>query len=142
QFLNLFAAEDNLARAVGAKTPEELIGAIDSCSARPAGSPGTTPVPSVTLQTPLARAIETLVQYRMDALPVVDAEGNLVGELTAGALLQLGVREHFLHLASTASLRQGEPIEAVLRLHAESPLETLGVIGANGFRTVQEDEPL
>ena len=142
QFLNLFAAEENLARAVGAKTPEELIGAIDSCSARPASPSGTTPVPSVTLQTPLARAVETLTQNRLDALPVVDAEGNLVGELTAGALLQLGVREHFLHLASTASLRPGDPIEAVLRLHSESPLESLGVVSANGFRTVQEDEPL
>jgi mannitol/fructose-specific phosphotransferase system IIA component (Ntr-type) len=143
QFLNLFGAEGNLARAVAAKTGEEFVGAIDALSPRPAAPPaGASGVPSVTPQTPLGKAVETLAQNRLDAVPVVDAEGNLVGELTAGALLQLGVREHFLHLASTASLRQGEPIEAVLRLHAESPLEVLGVISPNGYRTVQEDEPL
>src|ERR1041384_4043376 len=114
QFLNLFAIEENLSRVVAAKTPEELVAAIDSLSVRPVLPPGTVPVPSVTPQTPLAKAVESLTQNRLDALPVVDAEGNLVGELTAGSLLQLGVREHFLHLASTASLRQGEPIEAVL----------------------------
>jgi len=142
QFLNLFGVEENLARAAGAKTGEEFVAALDALSPRPPVPAGGGAPASVTPQTPLARAIEALAQARQDALPVVDAEGSLVGELTAGSLLQLGVREHFLHLASTASLRQGEPIEAVLRLHAEAPLESLGVINANGFRTVQEDEPL
>lgn len=142
QFLNLFGSEESLNRAVQAKTPEELIAAIDALSVRPAASPGVAGIASVTPQTPLAKAIETLGQARLDAVPVVDAEGSLVGELTAGALLQLGVREHFLHLASAASVRQGDPIEAVLRLHGEATLESLGVISPNGYRTVQEDEPL
>ncbi len=143
QFLNLFGVEENLARAAGAKTGEEFVAALDALSPRAAvPAAGGAAVTSVSPQTPLARAIEALAQARVDALPVVDAEGNLVGELTAGSLLQLGVREHFLHLASTASLRPGEPIEVVLRLHAEAPLESLGVINANGYRTVQEDEPL
>ena len=142
QFLNLFGAEENLARAVAAKTGEDFVAALDALAPRPVASQGAAAFPSLTPQTPLARAVELLAQSRVDALPVVDAEGGLVGELTAGSLLQLGVREHFLHLASTASLRPGEPIEAVLRLHAEAPIEGLGVINSNGFRTVQEDEPL
>ncbi len=141
-FLNLFGQEENLARAAGAGTPEELIAAVDAASGRPAAPAGAHPVPAVTPQTPLGKAVELLSQSRLDAVPVVDAEGNLVGELAAAALLALGVREHFLHLASTASLRAGDPIEAVLKHHAETPLESLGVIATNGFRTVQEDEPL
>jgi mannitol/fructose-specific phosphotransferase system IIA component (Ntr-type) len=141
-FLNLFANEEHLARAAGAKSGEEFIAAIDAASGRPSGGAGSHAVASVTPQTPLGKAVELLAQSRLDALPVVDAEGILVGELTAASLLSLGVREHFLHLASTASLRPGDPIEAVLRHHAAAPLESLGVISTNGYRTVQEDEPL
>ena len=143
QFLNLFGVEENLARAAGAKTGEDFVAALDALAPRaPSAAPAAAAVGSLTPQTPLARAVEAFALAKADALPIVDAEGNLVGELTAGSLLQLGVREHFLHLASTASLRQGEPIEAVLRLHAEAAIEGLGVINSNGFRTVQEDEPL
>lgn len=142
QFLNLFGTEEALGRAVQAKTPEEFIAAVDAAGPRVPAPAAATGILSVHPQTPLAKAVEIFSQNRVDAVPVVDAEGNLVGELTAGALLQLGVREHFLHLASTASLRQGEPIEAVLKLHAEAPIETLGVISTNGFRTVQEDDPV
>jgi mannitol/fructose-specific phosphotransferase system IIA component (Ntr-type) len=142
QFLNLFSVEENLARVVGARTGEELVAAIDAASPKPAGPAGTHSLPTVTLQTPLSKAVELLSAGRGDALPVVDAEGHLVGELTAASLLQLGVREHFLHLADTAALRPGDPIDAALRSHADAPLEGLGVVSTNGFRTVQEDEPL
>jgi len=142
QFLNLFGTEENLSRAVAARNGEEFAAALDALAPRPVVPQGSPAILSVTPQTPLARVVELFAQNRIDALPVVDAEGSLVGELTAGSLLQLGVREHFLHLASTASLRPGEPIEAVLRLHAEAPIEGLGIINTNGFRTVQEDEPL
>ncbi len=96
----------------------------------------------MTPQTSLAKALEVLAANRLDAVPVVDAEGNLVGELTASSLLGLGVREHLLRVSQTASLRPAEPIDAVLRSHADAPIEGLGVIASNGFRTVQEDEPL
>ncbi len=143
QFLTVFGVEENLQKLLQAKTGEELVGVVDSLAPRPAAPPaGPQAIPSVTGATTLVRALELLASTRADALPVVDAEGHLVGELTAGAVLQLGVREHFLHLAGTASLRPGEPLEAALRHHADSALDSLGILSSNGFRTVQEDEPL
>jgi mannitol/fructose-specific phosphotransferase system IIA component (Ntr-type) len=142
QFLNLFSVEENLQKAVQARTGEEFVGLVDQLSGRPASPPGAHPVPAVTPQTSLAKALEILAASRLDAVPVVDAEGNLLGELTASSLLGLGVREHLLRLSQTASLRPAEPIDAVLRSHADAPIESLGVIASNGFRTVQEDEPL
>jgi mannitol/fructose-specific phosphotransferase system IIA component (Ntr-type)/CBS domain-containing protein len=142
QFLNLFGQEENLNRVLAARTGEEFLAAVDSCVPRAAGAAPSASTPSVTPQTPLGKAMELMAFHRVDALPVVDVENNLVGELTAGALLQLGVREHFLHLSSTAALKPGEALDAVLRSHAGAPLESLGVISSNGFRTVQEEEPL
>lgn len=142
QFLNLFGQEENLQRVLAAKTGEEFMTAVDGCAPRSATAAPASSTPSVTPQTSLARAMELMAQHRADALPVVDAEGNLVGELTASALLQLGVREHFLHLSSTAALKPGEALDAVLRSHAGAPLESLQVIASNGFKTVQEEEPL
>lgn len=142
QFLNLFSVEENLQKAVLARTGEEFVALVDQLSGRPAVPPGAHPVPAVTPQTSLAKALEVLAANRLDAVPVVDAEGNLVGELTASSLLGLGVREHLLRVSQTVSLRPAEPIDAVLRSHADAPIEGLGVIASNGFRTVQEDEPL
>jgi mannitol/fructose-specific phosphotransferase system IIA component (Ntr-type) len=141
QFLNLFAAEENLLKAAQAKSGEDLVAAVDSLGVRPA-APMTGGLPTVTPQTPLSKAVELFSATKAEAIPVVDADGNFVGELTAGALLQLGVREHFLHLTTAATLQAGGSIETVLRSHADAPLESLGVLSSNGFRTVQEDEPL
>lgn len=142
QFLNLFSVEENLQKVVQARTGEEFVALVDQLSGRPSVPPGAHPIPAVTPQTPLSKALEILAANRLDALPVVDAEGNLIGELTASSLLGLGVREHLLRVSQTASLRPAEPIDAVLRSHADAPIESLGVISSNGFRTVQEDEPL
>ena len=142
QFLNVFGQEENLQRLLAAKTGEEFLAAVDACAPRTGTAAPAVSTPSVTPQTPLSKAIETMALARADALPVVDVEGNLVGELTASALLQLGVREHFLHLSSTSALKPGEALDAVLRSHAGAPLESLGVINPNGYRTVQEEEPL
>jgi len=142
QFLNLFASEENLLKAAQAKTGEDLIAAVDSCAVRPAGPTLSSSLPTVTPQTTLGKAVEIFSATKAEAIPVVDADGNLVGELSAGALLQLGVREHFLHLTSSATLQPGGSIESVLRSHADAPVESLGVLSSNGYRTVQEDEPL
>jgi len=142
QFLNLFAAEENFLKAAQAKSGEDLVAAIDACAVRPSVPALTSSLPTLTPQTSLSKAVELFSATKAEALPVVDADGNLVGELPAGALLQLGVREHFLHLTSSATLQAGGSIEAVLRSHADAPVETLGVLSSNGYRTVQEDEPL
>lgn len=142
QFLNLFASEENLLKAAQAKTGEDLIAAVDASSVRPAGPTLSSTLTTVTPQTTLSKAVELFSATKAESIPVVDADGNLVGEISAGALLQLGVREHFLHLTSSATLQPGGSIESVLRSHADAPLDSLGVLSSNGYRTVQEDEPL
>jgi len=148
QFLNLFSSEENLQKAAQAKTGEELIAAIDALGVRPPAAPpapapaAPPPLPSVTPSTPLSKAVELMASTRAEAVPVVDGEGNLVGELTAHALVQLGVREHFLQLAGAASLQPGTTIESVYKSHADASLEKLGLLSLQGVRSVQEDEPL
>ena len=142
QFLNLFSSEENLLKAVQSKTGEDLIAAVDTLGVRPATSMSLPSLASVTPGTSLAKAVELLAATRAEAIPVVDAEGNLIGELTAHALLQLGVREHFLMLASATSLQPGSSIESVFKSHADAPLDKLGLLSTQGYRSVQEDEPL
>ncbi len=143
-FLNVLAVEANLQRIVDATTPEDVIATLDMLAGKPRE---VTPVeaagvPSIALGTTLAKAVDALVAAKSDALPVVDAEGHLVGELSASAVLQLGVREHLLALASPASLQSGVALDSALREHADTPIEAIsGLVSANGFRTVQEDEP-
>jgi mannitol/fructose-specific phosphotransferase system IIA component (Ntr-type) len=140
QFLNVFGAEGSLSKVLQAKSGEEFIAALDGLSApRPPAAGG--PPPSVTPQTTLAKALEALAALRADALPVVDAEGQLVGEFGAAAVLQLAIREHFLRLAGTAAVRPAEPLEGALRPHADASIESLGLVAPNGFRTVQEEDP-
>lgn len=142
QFLNLFSAEENLKGVLGASSSENLLEAIDAACSRGAAAPVVQGIPSVGLATPLSKALELFASARVDALPVVDNEGNLVGELAASSVLQLAVREHFLGTANSASLQPGGKVESALRVYASSPLEGLGVVSTNGYRTVQEGEPL
>lgn len=142
QFLNLFASEENLLKVAQAKSGEDLVATVDTLGIRPAAAPLTAGLPTVTPQTTLSKAVELFSATRAEAIAVVDVDGNFVGEVTAGAVLQLGVREHFLRLTTAATLQPGGSIEAVLRAHGDASLESLGMLSSNGFRTVQEDEPL
>ncbi|MBI2932990.1 MAG: PTS sugar transporter subunit IIA [Planctomycetes bacterium] len=142
-FLNVLSVEANLQRVAEAKTPQEIMGILDTLSGRPreAAPLESNGVASIVTGTPLAKAIEALIAARVDALPVVDPEGNLVGEIGAGTILQLGVKEHLLALASSASLQGGLGLEQALRQHADTPVEAIpGLVSPNGFKTVQEDE--
>jgi hypothetical protein len=71
----------------------------------------------------------------------VDAEGTLVGEIGAMSILQLGLKEHLLAPATPASPPGGGNLNIALGQHAETPVEAVpGVVSANGFATIQEDE--
>jgi mannitol/fructose-specific phosphotransferase system IIA component (Ntr-type) len=144
-FLNFFTAEGNLKRVLEAKSGEELIATIDSVSARgkesvvlhsqAAAPPGLTP------HTTVSKAFEALSAAKGEALPVVDADGNLVGEVTTAAILQLALRDHLLALSAPGVLSPGPSLEKALRQHADSPIHTVaGLVATNGFRTVQEED--
>jgi mannitol/fructose-specific phosphotransferase system IIA component (Ntr-type) len=144
-FLNFFTAEGNLKRVLEAKTGEEMIASIDALSTRgretvvlhaPAGAPA-----GLTPQATVAKALEALAASRSESLPVVDADGNLVGELTSAAILQLALRDHLLALSAPGVLSPGPSLEKALRQHADSSIHTVaGLVATNGFRTVQEDD--
>jgi mannitol/fructose-specific phosphotransferase system IIA component (Ntr-type)/predicted transcriptional regulator len=135
QFLNLLGVEENLQRVVRAPDAAELLAALDAAAPKSAPGAAEPPVPFVTPQTLLSRALEVLSVGRLEAVPVVDADGNLVGEISAAAVLQRLVYERALHTA-----RPGDPMEVALRVHAGSTLESLGLVASNGFPTVQEGE--
>ncbi len=142
-FLNFFTVDPNTQRVLEAKSGDEVIAAIDAASAKPREAslaPINGPV-VVTPTTTLARAIEMLAAAKAEALPVVDADGNLVGELSAASLLQLGVREHLLSLATPTAFSGSGSIDQAIRQRGDTTLESLQVISPNGFPTVQEDEP-
>lgn len=146
QFLSIFAVEAHAARVINARDGEELVAALDAVSGRREASVrdsmGSAAV-SVTGGTTLSRTVELLLQNRLDAIPVVDAEGALVGEVTVAAILQLGLREHLLHLSNAMVLRNSEPFDGLLKAHGESALEALpGLVASNSFKTVQEEDPL
>jgi mannitol/fructose-specific phosphotransferase system IIA component (Ntr-type)/predicted transcriptional regulator len=133
QFLNLFSVGQAARRIVKARTPEELVAAVDAASSRPTDSTRLRAVPCVTGRTPLSGALEVMSSNNLEAVPVVDAEGNLVGELASSALLGLGARE-----------KGGPPLplEEALRAYESTPLEGLDVIATSGYCAVQEDELL
>src|SRR5215510_15193087 len=58
QFLNLFASEENLSKAVHAAGGEDLVAAVDSCAVRPAGPTLSSSLPTLTPQTSLSKAVE------------------------------------------------------------------------------------
>lgn len=144
-FLNFFTAEGNLKRVLEAKSGEDLVALIDSLSARgretvvlhaPASAP-----PGLTPHTTVAKAFEALTGAKGESLPVIDGDGNLVGEVTSAAILQLALRDHLLALSAPGVLSPGPSLEKALRQHADSPLHTVaGLVATNGFRTVQEDD--
>lgn len=131
QFLNLFSVPEAARRIVQARTPEELIAAVVELSAGVPGEASARPLPVVTGETPLGRVLEIMSSGRLEAVPVVDPEGNLVGEISASALLRLGGPE-------TVPV----PLEAALRARTDSPVGTLDLIATNGFQAIQEEEPL
>lgn len=144
-FLNFFTAEGNLKKVLEAKSGEDLIASIDALSTRgresvvvhaPAAAP-----PGLTPHTTVSKAFEALSAARSEALPVVDGEGNLVGELTSAAILQLALRDHLLALSAPGVLSPGPSLEKALRQHADSAIHSVaGLVATNGFRTVQEDD--
>lgn len=146
QFLSIFANESLASRVIHAQNGDELVGALDAASGRKESSVRDTiggPVLSVTPQTTLLRTVEVMLQNRVDVLPVVDGEGNLVGETSASAILALGVKEHLQNLSNAMVLKSTEPFEGMLRAHGEAAIEALpGLVAPNSFKTVQEDDPL
>ena len=144
-FLNFFTADGNLKRVLESKSGEDLIATIDALSTKGRETVvlhSAAPAPQgLTPHTTLAKAFEALTAARVESMPVVDADGHLVGELTTAAILQLALRDHLLALSAPGVLSPGPSLEKALRQHADSPIHTVaGLIATSGYRVVQEDD--
>jgi magnesium transporter len=71
-------------------------------------------IPSVTEKTDQEHAASLALQHRVDALPVVDAEGHALGVMPAQALMQVLRREHVEDLHRLAGIQR----EAAQARHA------------------------
>jgi len=146
QFLSVFATEGQIGKILAARSGEELVAVLEAFGGKKESavrdSMGSSP-PPVQPSTSLARTVDLMVQSRTEALPVLDEEGNLMGEATAAAILRLGLREYVSTLGHSATLKVTEPFDGLLRIHGETALENLpGVVLADSFETVQEEAPL
>lgn len=123
-FLSFFQVEENVQRVVGAKSGGEAIAVIEELSPKPK-EPATSrvpfrPVATVRLSTQVAQVVDRFRLSGLDGIPVVDDNGDLVGEVRASSLI------------SVSSDR---------RTKGTSPLSSFpDVIISNGLSTVAEGD--
>lgn len=86
----------------------------------------------------LKTAIDLFVDRQMIEIPVVDKEGDLVGVVSAGALLRVCLPEYLLWLEDLSPIRNFEPFAAVLRNETST---WLGEIMSERYAAVQLDAP-
>jgi CBS domain-containing protein len=97
-------------------------------------------VASVSPQTPVADAAQTLLDHRISGLPVVDAQRRLVGIITEGDIVRsIRDRGNAEDLASVlSSMRVDQAMtEAVRAIDGDAPVEeAIEMIRQSGLRAV------
>lgn len=143
-FLNHFSREENLRRALAASTPESVIEAFEApkeCGRRTARELADASVPRGTLRTPLAEIV-TMLNGR-PAVPIVDDQGQLIGEVRSTTLLKAAVGEILASLSNTASLRRERTVGDFVADHGSAPLGDARELVSNGtLPTIADDEPV
>ncbi len=81
--------------------------------------------PSVRADAPFRESVETLCEHVADSLPVVDADGKLIGELRAMDILKLGVKDYVGSVADGTSIAPLEPFEEFFQMHADACVRDL-----------------
>lgn len=66
--------------------------------------------------TPLSEVTHLLVAYNLDAAAIVDAQGVLLGEVTADTVFTLGMPEFFRQLKSVSFIAELDPLERFFQL--------------------------
>jgi CBS domain-containing protein len=80
------------------------------------------PGPSITPETPVVEAVRKMLEHKVSGLPVVDAEGRLVGMITEGDLLrrsELGTERKITGFAAVQAGTQ-KLAEEFVRAHAQT----------------------
>jgi len=93
----------------------------------------------VSPSTPLRVVTQLMCQYGTDAIPVLDDEDKIKGEVTSDLLFKKGLPDFFSQLTNVAFMRHFDPFEAYFENEAKS---TVGDVMSNDFAAVKEDTTL
>ena len=83
-------------------------------------------------------AIDLIVKNRISDIPVVDKEGDIVGVVTAGAILRVCIPDYFLWMEDLSRFRHFEPFATLLETEADIWLKD---VTSEEYAAVQADQP-
>ena len=83
-------------------------------------------------------AIDLIVRNRIADIPVVDKDGDIVGVVTAGAILRVCIPDYFLWMEDLSRFRQFEPFATLLATEADVWLKD---VTDEEYAAVQADQP-
>ncbi|UCG57555.1 MAG: PTS sugar transporter subunit IIA [Phycisphaerales bacterium] len=86
----------------------------------------------------LERAIDLFVRYRLNELPVLDKDGDLIGVVSTQELLHVCLPEYILWMEDLTPIMNFEPFAEILRKESQTWLTE---IMTSEYATVQVDEP-
>lgn len=89
-------------------------------------------------QDTLERAIDLFVQHRLNELPVVDKDGDLVGVVSTYELLRVCLPDYILWMEDLTPIMNFEPFAEILRKESKTWLTE---IMTDEYATVQDDAP-
>jgi len=143
-FAELIQQPDVFEAVVSAETPRELIECIDSTGIR-VGKTLTlhdimaTELLTVAPDTPVREALDMLFKHDVNALPVVDGRGTLLGAVEHLDIIACGVPDYLTMIGDLSFLSDYEPFEEVL--HKEESMSVADIMRRD-VPTVAEDTPL
>jgi len=131
-------------RLVAARTPEELVALIEAAGIRVGRSLTlddimTTDLVTVRPEARLKEAVDLLFKHDLNALPVVDGDGRLVGAIEHLDIVASGIPDYLAMIRDLAFLTDYEPFEEVLRTEGEV---AVGELMQRNVPTVRADTPL
>jgi nitrogen PTS system EIIA component len=94
---------------------------------------------SVGPTTPLKIVTQLMCKHGTDAVPVLDDEGKIVGEVTSDLLFKKGLPDFFSQLTNVAFMRHFDPFEAYFEDEAKA---TAGDAMSKDFAAVSEEATL
>lgn len=86
----------------------------------------------------LERAIDLFVRHRLNELPVLDKDGDLIGVVSTNELLRVCLPEYILWMDDLTPIMNFEPFAEILRKESQTWLTE---IMTSEYATVQVDEP-
>ena len=89
--------------------------------------------------TPLRDIARGMLQYRLDAVGVVESDNTLVGEITTDNVFRAGLPDFLLQLKSVSFIRKFDPFEHYFRNEAKAHASD---VMSSSFSSVSEDATL